>query len=72
MGTDIYGGRGGIPDDMWADFCAVMATQVDNDLPDGAWWQVLENTAEFFIAKRGLKADANTATHQFLWEWPND
>jgi hypothetical protein len=43
-----------------------------DDLPDGAWWAVLEEGAEAFIRERKLKSiDAIDLVHEYL-EAQND
>lgn len=57
-----------IPEHLYQEFMGFMGAHDNDELPDGAWWCTLEQAAEQFIAKHGLKADANSATHQYLWE----
>jgi hypothetical protein len=38
----------------------------NDDLPDGAWFQVLEDAAEQFMKDNKIRGDANDATHQYL------
>jgi hypothetical protein len=39
----------------------------DDDLPDGAWWAVLESGAEAFIHEYGVKGkDENDLVHEYL------
>lgn len=38
----------------------------DNDLPDGAWWQVLEDTVTYFNKAHGTNYDSNTMAHAWV------
>jgi hypothetical protein len=38
----------------------------DDDLPDGAWFAMLEDQAESFMEMHKLKGDSNDAAHQAL------
>lgn len=42
----------------------------DNDLPDGAWFAILEELAAAYIKSRGVHADNNTLVHDYL-TWKN-
>lgn len=56
-----------IPVRMRPDFLAHMDAHNMDDLPDGAWFQVLEDAAAEFIKRNRLRfVDENTATHQYL------
>ena len=57
-----------IPANLMPEFTAYMDAHNDDELPDGAWFSVLEDAAERFIADKKLRGiDANDATHQYLW-----
>lgn len=48
-------------------FVAHMDGAEIDDLPDGAYWQVMEEAAQGFIDRHHLRfADANTAAHQWF------
>ena len=56
-----------IPTRLREEFYAVMQANDDDDLPDGAWFCRLEETAEQFIEKYKLRwADRNDAAHQYI------
>lgn len=57
-----------IPNGLRAEFIGYMESASDDDLPDGAWFQVLEDAAEYFAKLHGLKADANDLVHYYLAE----
>ena len=40
----------------------------DDDLPDGAWWQTLEDTAEWFKNEYEHSYDSFEAVHAYL-DW---
>jgi hypothetical protein len=49
------------------DLIAFMAPYDMDDLPDGAWFHILEETAEEFIESRRLKGwDENSLVHYYL------
>ncbi|MDE2467782.1 MAG: hypothetical protein KGL35_03335 [Bradyrhizobium sp.] len=57
-----------IPDELYDEFDAYMEAHNNHDLPDGAWFQCLQDAAEKFIELHGIQgADALDATHQYLW-----
>ena len=55
-----------IPDHLHHEFVGYMAAMDNDELPDGAWWCVLEDTATSFMKEHNLKGCTNTATHQYL------
>ena len=55
-----------IPKRHLAEFMARMTANDFDDLPDGAWWQVLEDTARGFMREKKLKGDENDATRMYL------
>jgi hypothetical protein len=38
----------------------------NDDLPDGAWWQVLEDTVDFFNDANGTNYEPNEMVHQWV------
>lgn len=49
------------------DLLAMMIPYDKDDLPDGAWFHLLEESAEEFIKSRKLKGwDANSLVHHYL------
>ena len=56
-----------IPARLLSEFFGYMSAHDDDDLPDGAWFALLEESAERFIGEHALRnADPNDATHQYL------
>jgi hypothetical protein len=56
-----------IPIRLRVQFKSAMDSMNMDDMPDGAWFQILEDTAESFIDKHKLKfADPIFAMHQYL------
>ena len=55
-----------IPNAMKAEFMSYMDAADDDDAPDGAWFQMLEDAAEAFMAKHKLRGHPNDAAHQYL------
>lgn len=56
-----------IPVRLRDEFFAFMDSRDQDDLPDGAWFAVLEESAEEFCKKHRLKwADRNDAAHQYI------
>lgn len=51
---------------MLDEFVAFMGAFDNEDMPDGAWWQMLEDGAEAFFKRHGIKGDPNSAVHQYL------
>lgn len=43
----------------------------DDDLPDGAWWQVLEDTVTFCNEELKTNFDSNDVVHYWLNERDN-
>lgn len=59
--------RGGpIPAANRDEFFACMTAANDNDLPDGAWFAVLEEAAERFMRANRIRGCANSAVHQWI------
>lgn len=58
--------KGPIPKHLLNEFVAHMAAHDNDDLPDGAWFAVLEEAAEQFMAIRRLRGDRNDAAHQYV------
>ena len=48
------------------EFMGFMQAFDNDDLPDGAWWCVLEEGAQKFLDEHKIKYDSNSATHKFL------
>lgn len=48
------------------DFLGHMAAYDNDDLPDGAWFAVLEEAAEGFFKERGLNIDRNDGAHMYI------
>ena len=57
---------GPIPKDQWDAFVDCMDAADNDDLPDGAWFCVLEERAEKFLRDNRLRGCANDATHQWV------
>jgi hypothetical protein len=57
-----------IPKKLLAEFVAYMDAHNDDDLPDGAWFCVLEDAAKYFMKTNKLRGDRNDAAHQYLRE----
>jgi hypothetical protein len=55
-----------IPKGLLPEFLAELDAADDDDAPDGAWWQILEDTAAEFIRRHKLRGCANSATHQWV------
>ncbi|MGL4641290.1 MAG: hypothetical protein ACRCVX_16385 [Shewanella sp.] len=49
-------------------FIAHMEAHNHEDLPDGAWFQCLEDAAEEFMKENKIKGCANSAAHEYLIE----
>lgn len=61
-----------IPVKLRERFKAHMDAHNNDDLPDGAWFAVLEDAAEeFFIKFRLQRGDPNSAAHQYLRMLPD-
>ena len=61
-----------IPVRLRTEFKECMDAMNLDDMPDGAWFAILEDTAQNFIDEHGLKyADSNDATHQYLRMLPD-
>lgn len=46
----------------------LVSTYDDDDLPDGAWFQMLVDKCDEFITLHKIKGDSNDAVHQYL-DW---
>jgi hypothetical protein len=55
-----------IPPHLIDEFKALMEMADDDDAPDGAWFQMLEDTASDFIDQHELRACPNDAAHQYI------
>lgn len=55
-----------IPKQLHGAFVGFMDAYNDDDLPDGAWFAVLEGAALRFINDHDLDADENDAVHEYL------
>lgn len=55
-----------IPARLFEDFCAALDAVNDDDLPDGAWWQMLEDAADEFMRKHRIGGCRNAATHRWV------
>lgn len=56
-----------IPVRLRAEFVGFMAAHDMDELPDGAWFAVLEDAAQTFIDQHKLRhACNNSAAHQYL------
>lgn len=55
-----------IPERLKDEFIGYMQAFDMDDLPDGAWFAVLEEEAWKFMKRRNIKGDSNTATFQYL------
>jgi hypothetical protein len=55
------------------DLVAFMAPYDMDDLPDGAWFHLLEEAAEKYIKETGIKGwDENSLAHYYLNNKPRD
>jgi hypothetical protein len=55
-----------IPARLIDTFRGYMDAVDDNDAPDGAWFQMLEDATCDFMRAHKLSGDANDAAHQYL------
>ena len=56
-----------LPEDLIDEFMGFMAAHDNDDLPDGAWFQCLQDAAEFFIGLHHLKGfDENDLAHFYI------
>ena len=55
-----------IPKQLIPAFTAHMDAHNFDDLPDGAWFAVLEDAAQQFLDANKLRGCNNDATHQYL------
>ena len=58
--------KGPIPDFKLQEFIEWMRLHDHEDLPDGAWFAVLEDSAQQFMDDHKLKGCNNSAAHQYL------
>lgn len=65
MSADKYT-PGPIPAALFPEFVGYMDSFDDDDLPDGAWFAVLEDAAAGFMAEKRIKGCSNEATHQWV------
>ena len=57
---------GPVPASKFDAFTSCMEAANHDDLPDGAWFAVLEETAAQFMKENRIRGDANDATHQWI------
>jgi hypothetical protein len=62
---------GPIPGSLLPEFVAAMAARDDSDTAQGEWWFFLEETAERFMAERGVQGSARAAVSQYLGTKPS-
>lgn len=55
-----------IPAHLLDEFKASMDAADDDDVPDGAWFQILEDTAQAFMDEYKLRGCSNSAVHQYI------
>ena len=55
-----------IPTELYAEFEGYMDYAFNTDLPDGGWFQMLQDDAQRFMEEHNLKGCPNDAVHQFL------
>ncbi len=55
-----------IPAHLTDEFRGYMDAADDDDAPDGAWFQMLEDAALDFMRLHKLRGDANDAAHQYV------
>jgi hypothetical protein len=55
-----------IPKHLFDEFCAALDAANDDDAPDGAWWQMLEDASSAFMRKHRLRGSENSATHEYI------
>lgn len=55
-----------IPAHLLSEFRGYMDAADDDDAPDGAWFQMLEDAAHDFMAAHKLRGCANDAAHQYI------
>lgn len=58
--------RGPIPPHLWDEFIGFMGAADNDDLPDGAWFAVLEDSAQTFMGIHKLRGCNNSAAFQYL------
>jgi hypothetical protein len=57
---------GPIPKAHLDGFLAALDFADDDDLPDGAWFAVLEDAARSYMKRHKIRGDANSAVHQWV------
>ena len=57
---------GPVPASKFDAFVSCMNAADNDDLPDGAWFAVLEETAARFMKENGIRGDELDATHQWI------
>jgi hypothetical protein len=57
-----------IPKHLSQEFVAYMGAHDFDDMPDGAWFCMLEEAAQQFLDQHKLKGCNNDAAHQYLRE----
>lgn len=55
-----------IPKRLMNEFCAHMHANDMPDMPEGAWFSMLEEAADRFMTENNLRGCRNDATHQYL------
>lgn len=54
-----------IPQHLMGDLAeSIKPIYEDRSLPDGVWWRMMEDTAQFFMDKHGLDGSTYEAVHQ--------
>jgi len=53
-----------LPEDLYWEMAAV--DEFSNDVSDGAWWAMLENTVTFWNKDHGTTLDEHETVHAFL------
>lgn len=57
---------GPVPAAKFEAFVSCMNAANNDDLPDGAWFAVLEETAARFMKENRIRGDENDAAHQWI------
>lgn len=55
-----------IPLSKLPEFVGYMEAFDNDDMPDGAWFQMLEDAATEFMKMNKIKGDSNSAVHLYL------
>ena len=58
--------KGPIPEYKLQEFVEWMRLHDHEDLPDGAWFAVLEESAQQFMDMHNIRGCNNSAAHQYL------